>query len=231
MDDIGGIWRTVGGRRIFIRDGQDLASAMKESGKFRELFNESIIDVSTEKDKEVDNIIGTLNLNEKEHIACDNIYTAYKDNNCENLLFIDAKTYEQKGKINTSGKHASVGFSKEQERIMSNSNEEGLIVIHNHPSNGTFSLNDIYTMTKYDKISGIIVVTKDYLYSLKPNYNNSKLNINKNGYDENFEEKLGDINDEMLSKYPMYSNNQLYHMSYKKIFDIMGWEYGRERRK
>lgn len=31
-----GIWRTVGGRRIFIKEGQDLASAMKESGKFSE---------------------------------------------------------------------------------------------------------------------------------------------------------------------------------------------------
>lgn len=34
MDNIGGVWRTVGGRRIFIKDGQDLTSAMKESGKF-----------------------------------------------------------------------------------------------------------------------------------------------------------------------------------------------------
>lgn len=33
-NDIGGVWRTVGGRRIFIKNGQDLASAMKESGKF-----------------------------------------------------------------------------------------------------------------------------------------------------------------------------------------------------
>ena len=29
-----GVFRTVGGRRIFIKEGQDLASAMKESGKF-----------------------------------------------------------------------------------------------------------------------------------------------------------------------------------------------------
>ena len=29
-----GIWRTVGGRRIFIKEGQELADAMKESGKF-----------------------------------------------------------------------------------------------------------------------------------------------------------------------------------------------------
>lgn len=33
-NDIGGVWRTVGGRRIFIKDGQELATAMKESGKF-----------------------------------------------------------------------------------------------------------------------------------------------------------------------------------------------------
>ena len=34
FDDADGVWRTVGGRRIFIKTGQDLASAMKESGKF-----------------------------------------------------------------------------------------------------------------------------------------------------------------------------------------------------
>ena len=34
FDDADGVWRTVGGRRIFIKNGQDLASAMKESGKF-----------------------------------------------------------------------------------------------------------------------------------------------------------------------------------------------------
>lgn len=35
--DIGGVWRTVGGRRIFIKDGQSLEEAMKESGKFKDL--------------------------------------------------------------------------------------------------------------------------------------------------------------------------------------------------
>lgn len=34
-DDIGGIWRTIGGRRVFIRDGEDLETAMKRSGKFK----------------------------------------------------------------------------------------------------------------------------------------------------------------------------------------------------
>ena len=46
-DDIGGVWRTIGGRRVFIKDGQDLASAMKESGKFNSNKNDIDIDNAT----------------------------------------------------------------------------------------------------------------------------------------------------------------------------------------
>ena len=43
MED--GVWRTIGGRRVFIKDGQSLASAMKESGKFsnKQTENKKII--------------------------------------------------------------------------------------------------------------------------------------------------------------------------------------------
>ena len=34
-DDIGGVWRTIGGRRVFIKTGKSLSEAMKESGKFK----------------------------------------------------------------------------------------------------------------------------------------------------------------------------------------------------
>ena len=37
-----GVWRTVGGRRIFIKDGEDLATAMKRSGKFKNLKQEIV---------------------------------------------------------------------------------------------------------------------------------------------------------------------------------------------
>jgi hypothetical protein len=45
--DIGGVWRTVGGRRIFIKDGEDLETAMKKSGKFKK---EEIKEKKEEKD-------------------------------------------------------------------------------------------------------------------------------------------------------------------------------------
>lgn len=35
FDDSDGVWRTIGGKRIFIRTGESLSSAMKKSGKFK----------------------------------------------------------------------------------------------------------------------------------------------------------------------------------------------------
>ena len=35
FDEKDGVWRTIGGRRIFIRTGQSLSDAMRESGKFK----------------------------------------------------------------------------------------------------------------------------------------------------------------------------------------------------
>lgn len=46
MSNNDGVWRTVGGRRIFIKNGQDLATAMKESGKFKSL-NKKAKDLKT----------------------------------------------------------------------------------------------------------------------------------------------------------------------------------------
>jgi len=35
FDDSDGVWRTIAGRKVFIREGQSLSSAMKQSGKFK----------------------------------------------------------------------------------------------------------------------------------------------------------------------------------------------------
>ena len=49
-DDEDGVWRTIGGRRVFIKKGQDLATAMKESGKFKSANKVSKKDESEESD-------------------------------------------------------------------------------------------------------------------------------------------------------------------------------------
>ena len=232
MSEIGGIWRTIGGRRVFIKDGQGLKEAMIESRKFKKnnFFSDNRTNtIINQKDLEVDKIVSTIKLSKEEHSACNEIFEEFKKNNNENLILIDKNSFVKKGNITTSNDHSTVGFSSEQVEIMNASDDRSLVAIHNHPGNGTFSIKDIYTCYEYDKIGGIMVVTEEYVYSLKPDFNKFTLNMNK-GYDIKFETKLGDINDELLGKYPMFSNNQLYHMAYKKIFDEMGWEYGIEKR-
>lgn len=55
LDGKSGVWRTVGGRRIFIRDGEDLASAMRKSGKFKSSLKKPKI--GDERDEKLDNYL------------------------------------------------------------------------------------------------------------------------------------------------------------------------------
>ena len=48
-NDTGGVWRTIGGRKIFIKDGQDVSTAMKESGKFKSKSNKGLSEEERKK--------------------------------------------------------------------------------------------------------------------------------------------------------------------------------------
>lgn len=45
MDEENGVWRTISGRRIFIKEGQSLSDAMKESGKYEKETVEQFKDI------------------------------------------------------------------------------------------------------------------------------------------------------------------------------------------
>lgn len=54
MED--GVWRTIGGRRVFIKEGQSLSDAMKESGKFS---NKNKKTKNEERIKEIEKLLET----------------------------------------------------------------------------------------------------------------------------------------------------------------------------
>ena len=73
MSDLGGVWRTVGGRRIFIKDGEDLETAMKNSGKFGDGTNKdyskmNIQQLQQKLDKDVEEYFSKNNIKEAEGI-------------------------------------------------------------------------------------------------------------------------------------------------------------------
>lgn len=68
-----GVWRTIGGRKVFIRKGQNLADAMIESGKFKGQKNKPGMRESYRKEKE------------KDYKEQDELYEKYKNANDENV--------------------------------------------------------------------------------------------------------------------------------------------------
>lgn len=158
------------------------------------------------------------------------IYAKYEENTFENLGIINPTNNKKLGKIYNIKSVSSVSFSEEQLTIMKKYHRE-LYAIHNHPYNHTFSFGDIKELFNNDALSGIIVSTKDFNYYLIPKVND--LDLTKQNLKEfmSWLEKVSGIrNDELLSKFPQYSNNELQHLVFKDIFGKLGWKYGREKK-
>ena len=158
------------------------------------------------------------------------VYSQYEKNTFENLGVINPKNNKKIGKIHNTQSVYSVSFSDKQLSLMKDYHRE-LYAIHNHPYNHTFSFGDIKELFDNDSLSGIIVSTEEFNYYLIPKVND--LDLTKRNLNEFMDwlEKISGIkNDELLPKFPNYSNNEIQHLVFKDIFGKLGWKYGRERK-
>ena len=83
-----GVWRTIGGRRVFIKKGQSLSDAMRESGKFnrysevkREQFQKTKADIERKEKRleAIDKIDGPLENWRKANAQADKSQERYED--------------------------------------------------------------------------------------------------------------------------------------------------------
>lgn len=139
-----GVWRTVGGRRIFIKEGQDLATAMKESGKFntKKETKKEIIDKNTIE-------FGNKIKNQDKESAI-----VYDDDGKE-IIFKDGEKYK-------------VEFKGKELQELKNMN-----FIHNHPTDSAYDSmfskqdlmfaydNDLKSMITINKNGDIIKLERD----------------------------------------------------------------------
>lgn len=144
MDDIGGVWRTVGGRRVFIRDGEDLETAMINSGKFK-IKNKGIDKTINKKLNDFFNNRDNIN----EHLIMFN-------DKGDTLQEVEGDSPNNVGKLSTVLKVVT-------------SKKNSLLIAHNHPNNTSFSRADIITFNRFKSINSIVVVTNDKIYTLQKN--------------------------------------------------------------
>ena len=81
MEDLGGVWRTVGGKKIFIKNGQSLSEAMIESGKFPSKYKELSEEKIESLQKSSDECYNKLTSDEKEAMQyyCEDGYNEVND--------------------------------------------------------------------------------------------------------------------------------------------------------
>lgn len=108
MSEEGGVWRTIGGRRVFIKDGEDIATAMKKSGKFNNDKNNGLDKVQKEiddfikndKDKKIRTVIHTETLDEYGNTkAIDDHLVSLPGNTINEIKYNYDETYFGKNKV------------------------------------------------------------------------------------------------------------------------------------
>lgn len=115
-DNEDGVWRTIGGRRVFIKTGQSLEEAMKESGKFKSTKkddgDENPPSSGAKKNSYIDDIKNAKDFNELRKIAS-NIEDEKTRNDVESRLFnLQAYKYDEPGKLEEAKKYLNDDYEK-----------------------------------------------------------------------------------------------------------------------
>lgn len=198
-----GVWRTVGGRRIFIKDGQDLASAMKESGKFssRKLSKEEKARQWVLTKKEIDELEEKLRkkqLSQEEHEKTIKRIKTLKEEKKELSKDLTEEDYR-----NAKSKMREEETQKMLSDINKKENEEGKIynkLIEDTNENLEKELrNTLSNIEKYEEEYGI----DEQIINEKPNNIIKKINeMHENGeisdyvyenYLDNYYEKISNV--------------------------------------
>ena len=159
-----GVWRTVGGRKIFIATGQSLKDAMKASGKFKNLNdNKEKLEKIIQKDKEEGKVGERLKKIEDAE-RYDRLYDKYKesgmsDEKIKNLLGEKPKTgleLNDKDYIDIPGfkdyeYNTKTGEVKVKDDVLKEANRQNRLREEKENSPATKSIN---ALNEIDRIAG-----------------------------------------------------------------------------
>lgn len=138
----------------------------------------------------------------------------------EHLFIYDINTREKLLEVHQNQK-SSVGGIKPF-ILVAKSKPNSLLMTHNHPSNSSFSFNDIDTFNMFKSIDTIVVQTDKYLYYLE-----------KNGINKVNPKELQKLNNIIRKKYIQKygQKKETLHKINEEISKKVGWNYGRLERK
>ena len=170
FDDEDGVWRTVGGRRVFIRDGQSLSDAMKKSGKFKNTKKKGhtfkMNDEEKKKYEEVGKKIDDLTKEIDEKNKNDDIKSKKIHFAGEELYSDDPHRYDDTIKSTQARKEkfkADDTFKKENHIGWGSYNKDGIPVYENDIDyKGDFGWANLKTLSDDDLTKALNVQSEQY---------------------------------------------------------------------
>lgn len=196
--------------------------------QLEELKNQDIInkDFNVKNNSPIDKEVGeSIYINKEVNELANKIYQKYKRNGYENGSLITVRENKILGGINTSYSKNSIELSVFQKTLLNKEKTRETLFLHNHPSNNTFSKEDIKSLIENKKICGIIAIGEHYNYFLE--YSNIEVK-----FDEVWNEILNEIKETLKNNYKNINllTNEKMHEIYVEVFKKKGLNYGRKRR-
>ncbi len=123
--------------------------------------------------------------------------------------------------IMTSNSRKRVGLTEKAINYVENQAENSLISIHNHPSKGTFSIEDVVTHYNTPQFKESIVINSDGgIYYLHVGKRNGTLKV------DDFKKYTNSIRKQLKESNSSLSKNEINHFAWELIAKELGWDYG-----
>lgn len=147
----------------------------------------------------------------------------------EYIAISNKKTGQQIGNLSTSSNKSHVNPSKEMYKIISEADENSLTMVHNHPKKSPPSVGDIISCNNNKAIGETLVINSDgetYFFSIPKD---ARINLSTEEARQELRSYFNAKRNWVASQYPDASENDIRHLTLKRISEEAGWNYGRKR--
>lgn len=147
----------------------------------------------------------------------------------EYIAISNKKIGQQIGNLSTSSNKSHVNPSKEMYKIISEADENSLTMVHNHPKKSPPSVGDIISCNNNKAIGEMLVINSDgetYFFSIPKD---ARIDLSTEEARQELRSYFNAKRNWVASQYPDASENDIRHLTLKRISEEAGWNYGRKR--
>ena len=194
---------------------------------------DSKISMSKQNDRTLDHTPKEFRYDLKKEYSLLNVFAdidkRFMEDGFEHMAIVNSKDGTLLKPIMTSKSRKFVKPDEKSLGFILNSELKSLTLIHNHPSSSPFSIADIITTNNYQAIKESIVInTQGEVYFLSIPQG-KEIDLSTKELIEQFQNVIMKQREKYSIRFPNMTKKDIAHLAYAKIFERLGWNYGRKK--